>query len=302
MKIIRVNDTLLPTQMIESHVVTIGFFDGVHIGHQYLLNTCIDQAKKSHCKSLVITFSNACIQNLKHTYNLCMESNKLLAMENMGIDEVFLIEETSSILQLTAKEFIDKILLKLQIKKFICGPDFCFGKDLKKYDLLEKYFDLEIVNPLLYQHQKISSSLLKHDLEKKDVQKINAYLYYPYHIKGKIIVGKKLGHTIGFPTANVEISYLPLKDGVYFGQVYYASQWYLAMINVGINPTTDHDHIKKLEVYILDFNKNIYGEEIEVYFINYYRKETQFDSINALKQQLENDKLSLKRHKIKKYK
>lgn len=303
MKITRVydnNDIEIKTK--DSFVVTIGFFDGIHLGHEKLLEKCCLKATELKAKSLVITFSNEAIMKLKHTYNLCLEENKLLAFEKKHIDEVIVIENDSPILKQTASEFINQFLAKFNIACIYCGDDFCFGCDGKKYDLLDKYYNIEVIESLKDKNGKISSSNIKRMLETNNVEIANSYLFYPYHIKGKVIKGKQLGNTIGFPTANIEINNLVLKDGVYYGEVYYENNFYLAMINVGTNPTTDKDNIKKLEVHILDFNQDIYGKEIEVYFLKYLRAEVKFDSIESLKNQLEHDKLSIERHKIIKFK
>ena len=272
----------------------IGFFDGVHIGHQKIIKQCVAKAKKDHKQAIVITFSDDCNFFLKKTTPLCQQEKKLEAFLQLGIEVVYIIKNSSAILNLKGEEFIFKIIHPLKVCRIFCGNDFTFGKDLKKGKDLNPFIPVEQIDDVLDQNQKISSSFIKQLFAQGKITQANQYLYFPFSLDSIVLHGKELGRTLDCKTANLQIKYpLYLKQGVYFGYAQYQNQTYKAMINVGTNPTIDHDQSQKIEVHLLNFNQDIYGQMLHVTFLYFHRPEMKFQNLAALKKQLKEDKISL---------
>lgn len=297
MKILDINDL---KSFNENTYITIGFFDGVHKGHQLILNTLKNKANENNFKSLIITFDEDVLDAFKMTKSLIPINEKMQIFEKLNIDYVLLLKRKDNFMNLTALEFIDKFLTVLNCKGIICGKDFNFGKDGKgNIDTLKKYSDykIELVNDFYFEDNKVSSSYIRDLLANGKVEIANKLLFNPFHIEGEVIYGKQLGRTIGFKTANIHLDEhkFLLKNGVYFGTVDFDEKTYYAMINVGYNPTVEDNNKIKLEVHILDFSKDIYEKKINVCFLNFHREERKFDSVNLLKTQLEKDIICLKK-------
>ncbi len=275
--------------------VSIGFFDGVHIGHQKIIKKQVRDAKKNNKLSIVITFAYDLIATFKKSSELSNERQKKQALKELGVDIVYIIQKGSDILSLTGHEFINEVLEKLNTKKVYCGSDFSIGKDFKKSDFIEKFYKIEVIKDVIRNHQKISSTYIKQLVSDGNIKLANKYLYFPYTIISKVIKGKQLGRKIQFNTANLFINDYQLiaKSGVYFGKVKYKHHIYKAMINIGTNPTVDKDNKIKIEVHILDFTEVLYNKQIEVIFLKYHRDEKKFDNIKHLKRQLSIDKKRL---------
>ena len=275
-------------------ICSIGFFDGVHLGHQKLIKQLVKDAKQNEMSSLLITFDDALIEKFKKSTPLNQQTLKLKAFEQLNVDIVIIIKNHSDLLNLTGDEFIRHVLKRCNVNKIYCGEDFFFGKDFKKGQDLEKEFIVKEMKSVKFEHEKISSSFIKKLLQEGKIQLANTFLYYPYTLIKKVIHGREIGRTISFKTANLAIKQnILLKNGVYFGKAYYQNQEYKAMINIGNNPTVSQDSLKKVEVHLIDFDKEIYGQTLKVVFEYYYREEIKFMSIEALKMQLEKDKKQL---------
>ncbi len=294
MKIYSINhlDELI---LINSCYVSIGFFDGVHLGHQKLIKKMVHDAKKSKNLSVIFTFSEKLTTQFKQSYELSSEKIKLFAFEKLGIDIVFIIQPQSPILSLTGSDFIHQVLKKINTQKVYCGRDFRFGSDLKDISMLKKELPIKEIPDITKKHQKISSSYLKQLVKEGKITLANQYMYYPYTLFATIIKGKQLGRKLNTKTANLKISdqNIHLKNGVYFGNVIYLRKVYKAMINVGINPTTDYDNKQKIEVHILNFDFDIYDQELQVIFKTFHREEQKFNSTQELQLQLQYDKKML---------
>lgn len=284
---------------ISKSVVTIGNFDGVHKGHQVLIKKTVKFANENNLKSIVFTFENHPINYFKNKKikNIITNSEKISKIKKLGTDILIMIPFDSYMTKISPLEFIKEILIdKLDAKKIIVGHDFTFArrkegniKILKEMSF--KYrFDLEIVNSIDINDIRVSSTHIRQLVDNGDVDKVNKYLGYNFLIKGKIIKGKQLGRTIGFPTANIKINdnLLIPKKGVYVTSVYIDDNIYYGATNIGYNPTVKGESLS-IETNILEFSEDIYGKIIKLEFLERIRDEKKFNSIDELKLQLKKD-------------
>lgn len=284
---------------ISKSVVTIGNFDGVHKGHQVLIKKTVKFANENNLKSIVFTFENHPINYFKNKKikNIITNSEKISKIKKLGVDILIMIPFDSYMTKISPLEFIKEILIdKLDAKKIIVGHDFTFArrkegntKILKEMSF--KYrFDLEIVNSIDINDIRVSSTHIRELVDNGDVDKVNKYLGYNFLIKGKIIKGKQLGRTIGFPTANIKINddLLIPKKGVYVTSVYIDDNIYYGATNIGYNPTVKGESLS-IETNILEFSEDIYGKIIKLEFLERIRDEKKFNSIDELKLQLKKD-------------
>ncbi len=307
MKVYRESDNF---SRLTNAVVTTGTYDGVHKGHRKILQTLTDTAKKINGESVVITFwphprkivggTNA--PDIKALSTL---EEKIEILSSLGIDHLLIIPFNREFSELSSEDFIKKILQdKIGTKKLVIGYDHKFGKNrVGSFEYLQKEskqygFEVEEIPRQDLNDVAISSTEIRHALGKGDVSKAALYLEQPYKLKGIVVKGKQLGRTIGFPTANIKINdpdKLIPADGVYAVKVKYKEEFLNGMLNIGFRPTVD-GAVRTIEVYIFDFNAEIYGEELEIQFIEYIRPEQKFAGLEQLKEQLEADKIHS--HKI----
>lgn len=287
----------------ENTVATIGTFDGVHIGHQEILKRIVKTAEVSNLKSIVLTFfphPRMVLQkdaNIK-LINTIAERRNLL--EKQGLDYLFVQPFTKAFSRLTAEDFVREILIKqLRVKKIIIGYDHHFGRnrnanieDLKLFG--KKYgFEVEEIPAQDIDEVSVSSTKIRNALLDGDMETANNYLGYHFSITGVVISGKGIGKTIGFPTANIQIDQeykLIPKQGVYLVKWLNQNQTVFGLMNIGNNPTVNSSEKVFLEVHFLNFNKNIYGETIQLEFLYRLRDEVKFDSLDLLKEQIVKDK------------
>ena len=293
---------------IKNPVVTIGIFDGVHLGHLSIINHLISKSKKNNGESVVITLwphprlvLSKYRQNIRFLNSL---EEKQFLLEKAGIDHLIIIPFTKKFSKISAKKFIKQYLIKkINTYHLIIGFNHQFGKKGKgNYTVLKKYadkfnFTIEQLSAVLVDKEKVSSSIIRESLENGNLEIANNYLGYEYLLKGIIVKGKKIGRTIGFPTANIELEdrcKLIPKDGVYAVFVSYEGHIYKGMLNIGYKPTMkDQASRKYIEVHILDFNKDIYNQKITIIFVSRIRDEKKFEGIEMLKTQLEKDKFTI---------
>lgn len=285
-------------------IVTIGTFDGVHIGHQKILKKITQIANEENYESVVLTFfphPRMVLQqdNSIKLLNTISEKEKLF--ENIGIDHLIIHPFDEEFSKLSAEDFVKKILVdQLNIQKIVIGYDHRFGKDRSANldDLIEfgiKYnFEVEQISAEEINNNAVSSTKIRNSLLDGDIETANSYLGYSYDFTGTVIKGKQLGRTIGFPTANISIEeeykLLP-KNGVYIVQTRIDSTDYFGMMNIGTRPTIDGT-TQSIEVYILDFDKEIYNTKLTVSILNFIREEKKFESFEHLKEQIEKDKIT----------
>lgn len=280
----------------------IGHFDGVHLGHQALIGSTIDKSKELNTKSAMITFDPDPLAVLNHTKTKLITTikEKITRVDHFGIDILYIIEFDQELADLSPEDFIEKILLKLNIHSLTCGFDFRFGKQgqgtvltLQNSNLID--FPINIIEAITYDNKKISSTWINELLGKGLINEVNELLGYPFSLTGKVIKGHQVGRKINFPTANIEYDLLQSlpKIGVYVGLVDVFGSYYKAMINVGKNPTFYDAHQITIEAHILDFNADIYNHEIRIIFLDYLRDEVKYDNAQALIKQLNQDIISV---------
>ncbi len=288
---------------IKNAVVTIGTFDGVHLGHQEILSRIIELAKKNNGETALVTFW----PHPRFVINPEDDSLKLLStfeekagiLASLGIDHLIKIKFTREFSQWSSEKFIQEVIMSaLHTKKLVIGYDHHFGKDREgSFDHLKEHsarygFSVEEISRQDIDDVGISSTKIRTALAEGAVEKASEFLGRPYEIMGSVIQGDKIGRTLGFPTANilVEAPYkLIPEDGTYAVKVIIAGNTYNAMLNIGVRPTVNGKE-RRMEAHLFDFDQKIYDEKITVLFIKRLRDEHKFDSKEALIQQLTKDK------------
>ena len=284
-------------------IVTLGTFDGMHIGHQAILNKLKLQKKIYGYETLVLTFFPHPRMVLKTDHQISLLNTideRIKLIDHFGIDHLVVQEFTQDFANLSAEEFVKTVLVdQFNIGKIIIGYDHRFGKNRSAdiHDLIEfgkKYhFDVEQISAEELNDVSVSSTKIRNALNAGNVALAKTYLGYPYMVSGKVVSGKQLGRTIGYPTANIQVAEdykLIPAIGVYVVGVTVKGDDYYGMLSVGTNPTVGGTE-KTVEVYIFDFNDTIYDEEITVRFLTKIRDEENFGSIDLLIEALKNDEV-----------
>ncbi len=284
-------------------ILTLGTFDGVHVGHQSIIEKVVTEGKKRNLESIVLTFFPHPRMVLQQDDSLRLlntieEKGELL--EILGLDTLIVHPFSQEFSRLTAEEFVKNILVdKLNIAKIIIGYDHRFGRNRTATidDLVtfgkEYNFEVEQISAEIIDNNSVSSTKIRKALENGEIGLANSYLGYSYFITGTVIKGQQLGRKINFPTANISIKEkykLIPKIGVYIVQCSVDDLTYNGMMSIGFNPTVNENKTVNLEVNLFDFNEDIYDKKIRVTFLKRIRDEEKFDSIDALKNQLEKDK------------
>lgn len=284
---------------IKESVVTIGNFDGIHKGHQVLIEKATEYAKKNNVISTVFTFNNHPVNYFKPNSikNIITNNDKIKILKTMGVDYIINIPFDEYMTKISGYDFVKDILIdKLGAKKIIVGHDFTFARNKEgNIDLLKELskkngFLLEIVNPVKIDDIRISSSYIRKLILDGKVEDARKYLGRNYKLSGEVIHSKKLGRTIGFPTANISIdeNIIIPKVGIYATKVYVNGTIYYGATNVGYNPTVNGKKLS-IETNILEFNDDIYGKIITIEFLERIRDEKKFNGIEELKEQLQKD-------------
>nr|WP_320118117.1 bifunctional riboflavin kinase/FAD synthetase [uncultured Marinifilum sp.] len=289
-------------------VVTIGTFDGVHLGHRKVIRRLQELAHKVKGETVIFTFyphPRLVLSKENNGLRLIntLEEKKVL-LEAAGIDHLVIYPFTKEFSQLSYIEFVEQILVKqLGMKYLVVGYDHRFGHNREgKYEDLKVFadqlnFKIERQDVLNMDAINVSSTKVRAAISEGDIKMANKYLGYRFFIKGDVIDGKKLGRKLGFPTANIDPqeSYkLVPKDGVYAVKVDVDDKRYLGMLNIGVRPTVNNQlDNRSIEVHILDFDQDIYYKNITIRFYKRIRSEQFFNSIDELKEQLAKDKQSV---------
>ena len=284
-------------------VVTIGTFDGVHIGHKKILERIIFNAKELNCESVVLTFfphPRMVLQDNSVVQLLNTVDEKTILLEKTGIDNLIIHPFNQEFSRLTAEEFVKEILVnQLNIRKIIIGYDHRFGRNRTANinDLIvfgkEYGFEVEQISAQEINDNAVSSTKIRNAILEGNITLANNYLGYNYFFSGIVVKGKQLGRTIGFPTANIKINEdykLIPKNGVYIVKSNYDKKTIFGLMNIGTRPTVDGTN-QTIEVFFLDFDKTIYDETLAIEIIEFIREEQKFDSLNDLKNQINEDKI-----------
>lgn len=281
--------------------LSLGMFDGVHLGHQSIISELKRIASEKNLESAVLTFwpHPRLIFNPNEDLKLLNTlEEKTALLENFGIENLFLKSFDKEFRNLTGEEFVKQILVeKLNVKHLIVGHDHVFGKNRSgNFQLLEKLapelgFEVEQMEAVNIYNNNISSTKVRNALLEGNIKEANLMLGYSYNLTGKVVHGKKIGRTIGYPTANIETDSLKLlpKKGAYIVEVSLGGNNYKGMLSVGTNPTVNGEKLTT-EVYILDFNEDIYGKEITVKFRDFLHEEIKFEGLEKLIERLDEDR------------
>lgn len=279
--------------------ITLGKFDGVHVGHQKLIQNVIEK-KKEDFQAILFTFDKpigAFLQGFDMNLLLTNEERRSV-LKKYPLDFVLQCEFTEEFAHMSAEKFVEEILVKqLKVGYITVGYDCTFGYKAKgNYKLLEELshqygYEVEVVEKVTFQGDEISSTRIRNSIEKGNLEEANQMLGYSYPIVGTVIHGKKLGRTLGMPTTNLvppNEKLLP-PYGVYASKTVIGEESYYSITNIGCKPTVSANEIRGVETYIFDFEDDLYGKTIEIDLIRYERPELKFDSIEELKQTMDQD-------------
>jgi riboflavin kinase/FMN adenylyltransferase len=290
-------------------VITIGSFDGLHLGHRQLLQFLNEKAAQQNAKSLVISFlphPRIFFNVQKDFYLLNDLQEKRRLMDAMEIDYLMQLPFDAPFASQSAEEFVKKILAVLKPKAVVLGYDHKFGKNRtgskETFEALHQQnscFEIFNFEEQKLNFDKIDSTTIRNCIKKGEVTKANQLLGYDYQLAGEVVEGKKLGRTINFPTANLDVfekmKLIPM-NGVYKTSIQVQDVWYRSITNIGIRPTVSGVG-QTIETHIFDFEKSIYGEKVVLRFEKFIRPEQKFESLDALKAQIQRDIDSVKREK-----
>lgn len=288
---------------VPSPIVTVGTFDGVHVGHQRIIANMVEEAHKINGETVLITFDPhprlVLHSDSKDLKFINTKEKKFELLEKFGIQHLIIINFTREFAKTTSRDFIKNIIVeKLKTKKLIIGYDHQFGKNRlgdysSLYDICKEFpFEVKRIPAQDVNKIFVSSTKIRKALNSGKIKKANELLGYNYSITGNVVRGAGIGRTIGYPTANIDIEdeyKLITANGVYACLVEYNGKTYKGMGNIGFRPTVDHGDLT-IEVNIFDFDKDIYDESLKVFFIDRIRDEEKFINLNALKEQLHKDK------------
>ena len=284
-------------------IITIGTFDGVHLGHQSILKKVVEAKENNTYEASLLTFfphPRMVLQQDTSIKLLNTIDEKAELLDKFGIDNLIIHPFDAAFSNLSAEEFVKEILIdRLNIHKIIIGHDHRFGKnrtaDISDLILFgKKYgFEVEQINAHEIDEIAISSTKIRKALMEGNIKLANQFLGYSYFISGKVIEGKKIGRTLGFPTANIQIneSYKLLpNNGVYIVSSEINDILYFGMMNIGNNPTIGENE-QSIEVHYFDMSENIYNKKLKISILEHIRDEQKFNSLTELQAQLEKDKL-----------
>lgn len=302
----RIFHNISETGDLKNTIVTIGTFDGVHLGHQKILKKLVELKKKNGGETLLFTFDphprKVLFPEQRDLKLITTTQEKCELLKQFGIDNVLVFPFTMEFSKMSAQDYISNIISEtLKTKTLVIGYDHRFGSNregnietLKKVSS-EYNFDLVEIPAQEINQLNVSSTRIRKAIEEGEIETANSYLGYSFFMSGIVVKGKQLGRTIGYPTANVELQDLDKikpKTGVYAVNVVVELVSYKGMLNVGYNPTTDSDRMQKIEVNIFDFDKDIYGKTIKIEFVKHLRNEVKFANLDELKKQLAKDKIA----------
>ena len=283
----------------ENLAIALGFFDGVHLGHKAVINAAVDYAKKNNIKSAVVTFRQSpyvALNNVKPNYIITLEE-KIKAIKKLGVDYLYLSDFTEDLAKQIASDYLKNLVDDLHPKMIATGFNHYFGYNksggVDYLRLMQQEYEYEFkeINPIKLNEDVISSTAIRKALSNGDIPKANSMLGYRFYVKNEVIKGRQIGRTIGFKTANLKMpeKMINIPDGVYAVEVEVLGKKHMGIANFGSNPTVTDDSQKLLEVHIIGFNQDIYGELVKVSFLVKIRNEKKFQSLTELKTQIEKD-------------
>ena len=283
----------------EDTVITLGKFDGLHRGHELMMENLLNWREKYRYKAVVFTFDIPPRQQVNgvDTRVLTTNEEKRAIFERSGVDYLIECPFTPEVMCMEPKAFIEWMVNALHARCFVIGNDFRFGHNRAgDYEVLRQYavefgYEVVVLDKIQEDGRDISSTYIREEIGQGHIEKANNLLGYEFFAKSMIIHGKQLGRKIGIPTINMEFppeKLLP-PNGVYVTRVLMDGVWHKGVTNVGCKPTVSDSHLIGVETHILDFSGNVYGKEAEVCFLHYIRPEQKFASIEDLQAQMERD-------------
>lgn len=281
---------------IKNIYIGLGNFDGLHIAHQKIIKNLVKKSSEDHMKSAVLLFKEHTLATLNGNKPKIITSlnQKLDILNSLNVDYVFLVD-FMNIKNLSPNEFIEKLLINtLDVKGVFVGYDYKFGKKAKgDVGTLREYKDninVFIQDSVTLNNKVVSSTLIKELIINNRISEAEKFLGRPYLVEGIVVDGKKLGKKLGFPTANIKLlgNYVLPSEGVYDTDIFLENKKYKGATSLGKNMTFNEVE-EKIEVHILNFNENIYGEKIEIHFLKKLREMIKFNSIDNLIHQMETD-------------
>lgn len=302
MKIIRIRHPYNVNEIPNEDVVMVlGFFDGVHLGHRKVIETGRKIADKAGLQLALITFNQhpsivfqkILPENMKYLTSL---HQKEQLMSAYGVDILYIVDFTSSFAELTPQTFVDQYIVQLHTKVAVVGFDYTYGpKEIASVEHLPKYaknrFEVKAVQKEVFNGKKISSTNIRESLDEGNMENARKLLGYIYEIEGTVVHGDARGRQLGFPTANIKVENtvrLP-KIGVYVVEIKVGQEWYIGMGSIGHNDTFGAGRELTVEVYILNFHQDIYGEQVLVRWHHYLRDQIKFNGVEKLIAQLKAD-------------
>jgi riboflavin kinase/FMN adenylyltransferase len=288
-------------------VMAIGDFDGVHLGHQEVIRTAKRLALQHDCFSAIMTFHphpREVLGHTKYAKYIAPYADKMARFAALDIDYSYSVHFDKTFARVTASEFVEEMLMKLNINTVVVGFDFTFGylgagtvETLK--ELADGRFKVEVVRPYHLDGEKVSSTVIREHLHFGDVFTASEFLGRPYQVSGRVVKGEQRGRTIGFPTANIEVEqpYVIPCNGVYIVECFVHGQAHYGVMNIGKKPTFHDQFETTLEAHLFDFDLDIYGAEIQVHFLMFIRSEKRFNGIQELIAQIQAD-VELAKEKI----
>ncbi len=293
---------------VSNAIVTIGTFDGVHLGHQAILKDMVKTAKNIGGETVVITFYphprqvlNINAANLRF---ITTQEEKLQLLEKSGVDNVIVVNFTKEFSRVSSEDFIrDYIIEHINPVKLVIGYDHHFGNNrMGDFNLLsemqDKYnFQVQRIEAHDVENIAVSSTKIRHSLQQGDIERANSLLGYQFSYIGKVVSGNKIGREIGYRTANIEVERefrLIETSGVYATYVDYEGKEYKSMTYIGKKPTVNNDEVENIEVHLFDFAGDLYDKEIKVRFVKRVRGEQKFESLDALKKQIQIDEKNIR--------
>lgn len=285
-------------QIEEDTVISLGKFDGIHRGHELLMERLAEK-KREGLKAAIFTFDIPPRRNVQHVEAKVLTTNeeKMHIFEEMGIDYLIECPFTEEVMHMEPEDFIRMLVERLHVKCIVAGEDFRFGHNRRgDYRMLQEYagklgYEALILKKMKEDARDISSTFVREEIAAGNIEKANHLLGYRYFVKGMVKHGNQIGRTIGIPTINLippEEKLLP-PFGVYVSEVAIGEERYQGVTNVGCKPTIEGNNPVGVETYLLDFHENVYDRIVTVEFISKIRAEHKFKNIEALKEQMEND-------------
>ncbi|MCD7709178.1 MAG: bifunctional riboflavin kinase/FAD synthetase, partial [Clostridiales bacterium] len=283
--------------------ITFGKFDGLHRGHELLMGELFKVAAERQLLTIAFTFDIPPVsktgEKISMPQVITTNAEKRCIFEKTGIDYLVECPFTSEVMGMSPEKFIDWVVTAFSVKSIVVGTDFCFGHNRSgDYRTLDKFsekygYGLTVVDKVQEDGRDISSTFVRDEIKRGNIQKANGLLGYEFFIMGRVVHGRRLGHKIGIPTVNMDVpaeKLLP-PNGVYATRVHIGENTYMGVTNVGTKPTVSENGPMCVETHVieLDITDELYGQEITVEFLRFIRQEKKFDSVEELREQMERD-------------